>query len=147
MRIVIAELALPYDEPSAEAVRDRLLRSAEPRHGLQHVYVESRNGAVQAVLFLSHTGLRAAEQAARELCLAYCAEYRDGSLIRVGATIVAGAEKLLLSGWPDEEQLPSRQHLSMAAPWPTDSMVRPARSCEIGGAAGTPRKRRNRRSH
>ncbi|MFD9595467.1 hypothetical protein ACFWA9_22335 [Kitasatospora sp. NPDC059973] len=103
MHIVLADLAIPADGPSAEEVRDGLLRCAEPGHGLRHVYAEPRDGAVRAALFLSRALVREAEEAARELCLAYCSGLRGGHLVRVGATLVPQFGEVLLSGGPDAE--------------------------------------------
>ncbi|MGW4895808.1 hypothetical protein ACWEQL_26635 [Kitasatospora sp. NPDC004240] len=103
MHIVLAELAVPAGEVSAEEVRDRLRRCAEPGHGLQHVFVEPRDGTVHAVLFLSRALVREAEEAARELCLACCSGLRSGRLIRLGATIVPQFGEFLLSASDEEE--------------------------------------------
>ncbi|MEV0536479.1 hypothetical protein [Kitasatospora sp. NPDC050463] len=104
MHIVLAELAIPVDGASAEEVRDGLLRSAGPGHGLQHVFVEPRDGTVHAVLFLSRDLVREAEDAARELCLAYCSGLRGGRLLRIGATLVPRFGEVLLSGELDETE-------------------------------------------
>ena len=52
----------------AEAFRSAVLACAEPENRLQHVFAETDQDGIAAVLFMTAASVEAAERAARRLC-------------------------------------------------------------------------------